>query len=89
MFDKFQESQSNVADQFLAEHKKFFTSNMRCAHDAGKKLMKVDKKEKEAKEMELKKQKLQKAGQMAKVEKQEKKDEEQPKKIKGCTHGHR
>ena len=73
LFNKFKESQSNVADQFLVEHKKFFTSIMGCKYDTGRKLMKAEKKEKEAKEMELKKQK---AGQTAKVEKQEKKNEE-------------
>ena len=54
LFDKFKESQSGVANLFLVEHKKFFTSIMGCTYDAGKKLTKVGKKEKEAKEMELK-----------------------------------
>ena len=73
LFDKFKESQSNAANQFLVEHKKFFTSIMGHTYHTGKKLTKAEKKEKEAKEIGLKKQKLQKAGQMTKVEKQEKK----------------
>ena len=72
LFDKFKESQSGVADLFLVECKKFFTSITGRTYDVGKKLTKAEKKEKEAKEMELKKQKLLKAGQMTKVEKQEK-----------------
>ena len=76
LFDKFKDSQSNIADHFLVEHKKFFTSITGCRYNAGKKFMKAEKKEKEAKEMQLQKKKLQKLGQPAKVEKQGEKKEE-------------
>ena len=84
LIDKFKESQSSVADLFIVEHKKFFTSITGHTYDAGKKLTKVEKKEKEAKEMELKKQKLEKVGEMTKVEKQEKEKEAQLKKDDGA-----
>ena len=68
-FTKCPESQGNVADMFGMKRKKFFTSIMGRTYNAGKKLMKAEKRKQETHEMELKKQKLQ--SQMSKVEKQQ------------------
>ena len=74
LFDKFRESQFNVVDLFCMERKMFFTSITGCTYDAGKKLMKAEKKIKEEKEMQIKR-KLEQLGQLTKGEKQEKKEE--------------
>ena len=75
LFDNFRESQSGVADLFLVELKKFYTSILGRTYDAGKKPTKAERCEKEAKELKAKKQKL-KAGQLSKEDKQEKEKED-------------
>ena len=73
---KFCESQATVANMFLVERKKFFTSIMGRTYDGGKKLLKAEKKEIEEKEVRLKKQKLEKIGHLSKTVKQEQEKEE-------------
>ena len=55
LYTTFRESEANTADMFGVERKKFYTSVSGCMYDAGKKLMKAEKKEHEAWEYELKK----------------------------------
>ena len=74
LFTKFRDSQANIADMFSVERKKFYTSITSCTYDAGKKLMKAEKKEWEAHDLDLKKQKLMKQG--IKPEKQETKGDD-------------
>ena len=83
-FNKFHESQATVADMFLVERKKFFSSVTGRTYNAGKKLTKAKKKEKEVKELELKKQKLK--GQTPKELKQEK-EKEEPAKVNTTMEG--
>ena len=69
MFTKFRDSQTNIADMFGVERKKFFTSVTGRTYDAGKKLTKAENKEWETRDLDWKKQKL--MGQETKPEKQE------------------
>ena len=75
LFDKFCESQSGVADLFLVEWEKFYTSISGRTYDAGKKPTKAERHEKEAKEFKARKQKL-KAKELPKEDKQEKEKED-------------
>ena len=73
----FRDSQANIADMFGVERKKFYTSVTGCTYDAGKKLMKEEKKEWETCDLDWKKQKLME--QETKPEKQEtKSDDKEP-----------
>ena len=62
LFTKFRDSQANIAVMFGVEKKKFYTSITGHTYDAGKKLVKAEKKEQEAHDLDLKKQKLMKQG---------------------------